>query len=101
MSAPSYPVDEDIAAMRKDTRDRDRESLRTSASWKLRAQVLRELHPSLETLELTLFQAHGYQNEKQSYKESYHATWRDLIQDEGRAHAIRLATLSRFEAESK
>ena len=51
MSAPSYPVDEDIAAMRKDTRDRDRESLRTSALWKLRAQVLGELHPSLATLE--------------------------------------------------
>ena len=87
--------------MRKDTRDRDRESLRTSALWKLRAQVLRELHPSLETLELTLFQAHGCQNEKQSYKESYHATWRDIKEDEGRAHAIRLATLIRFEAESK
>ena len=54
MSAPSYPFDEDIAVMRKDTRDRDRESLRTSALWKLRAQVLRELHPSLESLELTL-----------------------------------------------
>ena len=74
--------------MCKDTRDRDRESLRTSALWKLRAQVFGELHPSLETLELTLFQAQGYQNEKQCYKESYHATWRDIIQDEGRAHAI-------------
>ena len=87
--------------MCKDTRDRDRESLRTSALWKLRAQVLGELHPSLATLVLTLFQAHGYQNEKQRYKESYLATWRDIIQDEGRAHAIRLATLSRCEAESK
>ena len=101
MSAPSYPFDEDIDVMCKDTRDRDRESLRTSALWKLRAQVFGELHPSLETLELTLFQAQGHQNEKQCYKESYHATWRDIIQDEGRAHAIRLATLSRFEAESK
>jgi hypothetical protein len=62
--------------------------------------VLHELFPNLESLDLTLFQAHGFQSEKQCYKESYHAVWKDLIVDKGRAHVIRLATIAKFNAES-
>lgn len=100
MATSSYPFFEDIDIMHIDA-ERSGDILLNEQFWLLRAQVLHDIFPTFDTLELTLFKAHGLQAEKQRYKESYHAIWRDLIVDKGRARLIRLATIARFNKESK
>eukprot|EP00928_Gymnodinium_smaydae_P040018 TRINITY_DN27215_c0_g1_i1.p1 TRINITY_DN27215_c0_g1~~TRINITY_DN27215_c0_g1_i1.p1 ORF type:complete len:983 (-),score=107.77 TRINITY_DN27215_c0_g1_i1:41-2947(-) len=101
MATTHYPFYEDIDIMYSGG-DGSRNKVLSKQFWLLRAHVLLELFPWLNApLELTLFQAHGFQAEKQCQKESYHAVWRNLVVDKGRAHAIRLATIEAFNLESR
>eukprot|EP00930_Biecheleria_cincta_P070306 TRINITY_DN57948_c0_g1_i1.p1 TRINITY_DN57948_c0_g1~~TRINITY_DN57948_c0_g1_i1.p1 ORF type:complete len:671 (+),score=76.33 TRINITY_DN57948_c0_g1_i1:63-2075(+) len=99
MTTTNYPFFEDIDIMGSDAQDAgppDDILLHSSAFWQLRAEILHELFPTVDTLELTLFKASGWNCEKGCYKASFHAVWPQLVVTRERAHLVRLATLTEF-----
>lgn len=64
--------------------------------FKLRAKELRRLCPQIASLELTLFTASGWHRDKECYKASFHAIWRELVVTESLAGILRSETVASF-----
>jgi len=63
---------------------------------RLRAQVLFELFPEFEELDVYVYNSSGWSKGKELHKVSYHFVWSDIIVNHENAKLVRQATLSKF-----
>jgi len=104
MHTPRYPFYEDIDVIGSTNPSEgppEQLLMDSKIFWNLRAELLHEMFPDIDKLELTLYKASGWNKDKGIWKASFHTVWRQLVVDSDRSEAVRNATVTEFEQRSK